>query len=193
MTPSTPPNSSMTTLPIASIKLPKEQPRQYFDPAKITALAESIKEHGVLEPIIVRPLGGERYELVAGERRLRASQEAGLSTIPCSIRNLSTNQAQKITLVENLQREDLNPVEEVEGILHLLGLELQDVTQTNGSAKQVISLLYRMQNEAKGKVTHKLMGSSKAKVVEQTFSGLGMSWQSFITNKYLSSNDPMMF
>ncbi|MEM9218518.1 MAG: ParB/RepB/Spo0J family partition protein [Cyanobacteria bacterium P01_F01_bin.150] len=170
-------------LPLTSIKLPTDQPRQYFDPVKISALAESIKEHGVLEPIIVRPLDQDRYELVAGERRFRASQEAGLSSIPSSIRDLSQSQAQKIALVENLQREDLNPVEEVEGILHLLGIELQDLTQTDWTPKLVISLLYRMQNEAKGKVTHKVMGSAKAEVMEQTLSSLGMSWQSFITNR----------
>lgn len=176
-------DSSITYLPIASIDLPKIQPRQHFDPEKISALAESIKAHGVLEPIIVRPLTQDRYELVAGERRLRASQEAGLASILSHIRDLTSTQAQKIALVENLQREDLNPVEEVDGILYFLGLELQEVTQTEWSRKQVSSLLHRMQNEVKGKVTHKVMGSAKSQVVEQVFEGLGMTWQSFIANK----------
>ena len=176
---------------IASIKLPPNQPRKYFDSVKMAELAESIKENGVLEPIIVRPLSPDStYELVAGERRLRASQDIGMSHILAIIHKVNPTQAQKIALVENLQREDLNPVEEVEAILKLATLELSTTLKEKWSTKNTISLLYRMQNEAKGKVTHKVMGSPAGDTIEQVFKELGLSWKSFISNKLPVLNWP---
>ena len=172
-----------TSVAIAKIKLPKNQPRTYFDPIKMAALTASIQDHGILEPLIVRPLPQGHYELVAGERRLRASKDAGLKEIPVMIRDLTDAQAQKIALVENLQREDLNPVEEVNAILNLLALELHSTTGRDWTQQQVVSHLYRMQNEVKGKVTHKLMGSPTAETVERTFATVGLAWTSFISNK----------
>ena len=96
---------------ISDISLPKQQPRHYFDPAKMLELKESISHHGILEPIIVRSVD-TGYELVAGERRFRAVKELGLEKIPAVIHQLTEEQAYEIALVENLQREDLNPVEE---------------------------------------------------------------------------------
>ena len=87
------------------------QPRRAFDQEALEALSESIKEHGVVQPIIVRPQGN-RYELIAGERRLRASQMAGLLDIPAIIRDYTDKETAEIALIENLQREDLNPLEE---------------------------------------------------------------------------------
>jgi ParB-like partition proteins len=120
-------------------------------------LVLSIKEHGILEPLLVRPRSGGEYELVAGERRYRAAQKLGLAEVPVVIRKLTDEEALALSLIENLHREDLNPVEETEGILQLLSLKL------NVAVEETISLLYRMQNEAKGKVTQNVLGSHLGK------------------------------
>lgn len=112
-------------LPMQQIGMPSSQPRRYFDPEKLAQLAESIKQHGILEPLLVRPLEkAGQYELVAGERRFRAAQMAGLTEVPVTVRDLSDQDAWQLALVENLQREDLNPIEETEGVLELLTLRL---------------------------------------------------------------------
>ncbi|MGA2220429.1 MAG: ParB/RepB/Spo0J family partition protein [Verrucomicrobiia bacterium] len=99
-------------LDINSIKRSRFQPRGGFDPEQLRELAESIKQRGVVQPLLVRPLGNDRYELIAGERRWRAAREAGLTTIPAIVREASDQEALEIALIENLQREDLNPIEE---------------------------------------------------------------------------------
>ena len=109
---------------IMDIHLPPKQPRRYFDAEALQTLATSISKHGVLQPLLVRPRSEGGYELVAGERRYRAAQLSGLSAVPAIVRDLDNNEAWQIALVENLQREDLNPIEETEGILDLLALEL---------------------------------------------------------------------
>lgn len=131
------------TVPITKIKLPPSQPRRYFDEHKLEELSRSIKELGILEPLLVRPLVGEEYELVAGERRFRAAQLAGLTEVPVIIREMDDITTSKVQLVENLQREDLNPVEETEGILELVSIEL-GVTKN-----EVISVLNSAANAKK--------------------------------------------
>ncbi|MBD6620918.1 ParB/RepB/Spo0J family partition protein [Komarekiella sp. 'clone 1'] len=164
-------------LPIALVKLPESQPRRYFDPEKLNQLSLSIQEHGILEPILVR-LQGVEYELVAGERRLRAAQMVGLEEVPVVIRDFNDQEALQISLVENLTREDLNPIEETEGILQLLSLRLK---QTNND---IVSLLYRMQNEAKGKVTQNVLGSEEYTIIKAIFDTLGIiSWESFVSSR----------
>ncbi len=120
-------------LPLAKIKLPDTQPRRYFEPKAMKDLVESIKAHGLLQPILVRPLSSqaedESYELVAGERRYRAAIEAGLSEIAVVIRELTKEEAFHLALLENLQREDLNPVEETEAIISLLSRQLKLTNQ----------------------------------------------------------------
>jgi ParB family chromosome partitioning protein len=131
-------------------------------------LVESIKSEGILQPLLVRPVG-KKYEVVAGERRYRAALEAGLTEVPATIREMTDDQAVQYALVENLQREDLNPVEETEGILSLLSLRLEcDIAK-------VTSLLYRMENEAKGKITRNVSGKTEAETVEQVFASLFIS------------------
>lgn len=169
--------------PVHRIELHPDQPRKYFDPAKMHDLATSIRQNGVIEPLIVRPLPSGAYELVAGERRLRASKEVGLSTVPIKVYELTEAQARKISLVENLQREELNPVEEVEAILKLIALELSFNLEEEFTTSTVASLLYRMQNEAKGKVTHNVMGSRRGELIEGIFESLSIAWKSFVTNK----------
>jgi ParB family transcriptional regulator, chromosome partitioning protein len=129
-----------TTIKLEDIVLPQHQPRRYFDPQALKELVESVKQHGILQPLLVRPLGEGKYELVAGERRYRAAQEVKLEVVPVVVRKLSDDQAFQLALIENLQREDLNPVEETEGILHLLAIRL------HCDVEAVKSLLYRMKN-----------------------------------------------
>ena len=163
---------------VTAIHLPPQQPRRYFDPDKLEQLVLSIKEHGILEPVLVRPKPGGEYELVAGERRYRAAQKLGLAEVPVVIRKLTDEEALALSLIENLHREDLNPVEETEGILQLLSLKL------NVAVEETISLLYRMQNEAKGKVTQNVLGSQSGEEVKSLFDSLGlMSWESFASSR----------
>ena len=137
------------------IILPVSQPRRFFDPAKLEQLAESIKAHGILEPLVVRQVG-DKYELVAGERRFRAAQMLELSEVPITCKELSDEQALQVALIENLQREDLNPVEETEAILQLLAISIE------GTTADVISILNQVNNaknrqlELKGNVTLQL-------------------------------------
>ena len=118
---------SIRTLNINDIEPHKGQPRQEFDEEKIAELCASIKEHGVLSPILVRPMPSGRYQIVAGERRWRASRMAGLTEVPVVIRELTDENAYELSLVENLIREDLNPVEEALGYKNLA--DTFDMTQ----------------------------------------------------------------
>ena len=134
------PAATETTIKLSYIVLPQHQPRRYFDPQALKELVSSVKQHGILQPLLVRSIGSGKYELVAGERRYRAGQSAKLEVAPVVVRELSDDQAFQLALIENLQREDLNPVEETEGILHLLAIRL------HCDVEAVKSLLYRMKN-----------------------------------------------
>lgn len=162
---------------INQISIAPSQPRRYFNPQKLQELSNSIKQHGILEPLLTRPLNGQ-YELVAGERRYRAAKQAGLTQIPIVVKQLTDQEALQLALIENLQREDLNPVEETQGILDLLAAQL------NITADDVISLLHRMQNEAKGKVTQNVLGNVQGQIIQNVFDSLGLiSWESFVTSR----------
>ena len=128
---------------LSDIHRPKEQPRRYFDPTALQELVDSIKLHGILQPLLVRPLPKGGYELVAGERRYRAATEAQLSEVPVVIKELDDEAAWAISLIENLQREDLNPLEETEGILQLLAIKLKS------EVEEVPRILYRLQKALK--------------------------------------------
>lgn len=173
--------SSIQTLPIEKIITSPSQPRRYFDSDKMEQLIKSVKEHGILEPLLVRILIDDSYELVAGERRYRAAIAAGLTEVPVTIKQLTNVEALQIALIENLQREDLNPVEETEGILQLIAIshELQ--------VDEVVSKLYRMYNEAKGNVSTfnpNVRVSEFDESVKALFDSLlGMTWESFVKNK----------
>lgn len=118
---------------ISEISPNRKQPRTVFDEAALEELAQSIKEHGVLQPIVVRPAPDGGYIIVAGERRWRASRLAGLTSVPAIVRELTDEQAMEIALVENLQRENLNAVEEAEGYRALI--EACGLTQEQAAAK----------------------------------------------------------
>lgn len=171
--------SGLERIPISKIVPGSFQPRQYFDPHKITQLSQTIKKHGIVEPLLVRLIpNSQNYELIAGERRFRAAKEAHLSDVPVLVRELSDLEATEIALLDNLQREDLNPLEETEGILHLLSIRLGQ------SQSEVISLLYRLQNQHKGKTTHNVVGNEEKKLIETVFEELGqLSWESFVNHR----------
>ena len=133
---------SSSTVSINKILLSKQQPRRYFDPEKLVQLTQSVKEHGILEPLLVRP-AGTSYELIAGERRYRAAQALGLTEVPVVIREFDDRQALQVALIENLQRDDLNPLEETEGILQLLAIDL------NATTGEVMSVLNQAANAKK--------------------------------------------
>lgn len=175
---------SPNTIAISQIKLPTSQPRRYFDPQKLEKLSASIKELGILEPLLVRPLLKNKYELVAGERRFKAAQIAGLTEVPVVIREMDDTITYQVRLVENLQREDLNPLEETEGILELLVMRL------SLSKDEVISHFYRMRNvcdrykDEDSEVRHNVMSQSETEIIEELFASLGrMSWESFVKNR----------
>ncbi|BAB77225.1 ParB/RepB/Spo0J family partition protein (plasmid) [Anabaena sp. FACHB-709] len=169
---------SDSTLPLSQIILPPSQPRRYFDPVKLKSLANSIKEVGLLEPIAVRKIEEDKYELIAGERRLKACEIAGLEEISVVILECDEKKARKLRLVENLQREDLNAYEETIGILELLAEEL-DLDQ-----EAVVSLLYQMNNETKGNSNHNVMVSEEALAIQTIFLQIGkISWESFVSNR----------
>jgi ParB family chromosome partitioning protein len=165
----------VVTVPLEAL-LPSPQPRRRFE--NLEVLAESIREQGVLQPLLVRPLGDGRYAIVAGERRYRAAKMAGLAEVPVRVLDLSEKEARLLALVENLQREDLNPYEETLGVLELLSEEL------GKTREEVVALLHRMRDEARGKVPHNVVGSPEAQRVEGVFQALGrMTWESFVQHR----------
>lgn len=171
--------SSPQEIEITAIKLPSSQPRRYFDSTKFQQLLESISLHGILEPLLVRPLKSSFYELVAGERRYRAAQELGFKKVPVVIKILQDEEALAVALAENLIREDINPLDEAEGMLKLLSLKLKE------DVGSVISLLYRMSNEEKGNSKpNDGVNAEAVTVIKTVFDTLSViSWQSFVKNR----------
>jgi len=108
------------SLSIAQLRTGKYQPRTRMQPEALAELAESIRQQGVIQPILVRPLGSNQYEIIAGERRFRASQMAGLSEVPVLVKDVPDEAALAMALIENIQREDLNPLEEAQGVQRLI-------------------------------------------------------------------------
>ncbi len=161
-------------MPLALIALPEKQPRRYFDETELEKLATSIREHGILEPLIVRPLATGSYGLVAGERRYRAAKLAGLQQVPIVVRHLSDEQAWEIALLENVRREDLNAVDRVDAVLQELAFKL------GCSAQEAKSALYRIENENKGKVTRAESGNITRATVERVFEILGIRFSHFM-------------
>jgi len=123
------PVSGLATLPVSQIEPHPEQPRRHFDEGALSDLAASIAARGVIQPVIVRPLGPGRYQLVAGERRWRAAQRAQLHEIPALVRELTEREVMALALIENLQREDLNPIEEARAYHRLA--ESEGMTQAD--------------------------------------------------------------
>lgn len=138
---------STHTLSINEIIPNKDQPRKTFDEGALQELADSIVQHGVLQPLLVRPLPTGGYQLVAGERRWRASRIAGLKEVPVVIKELSDVETMEIAIIENLQREDLNPIEEAEGLQALIdrcGFTQEDVATSVGKSRPAIANALRL-------------------------------------------------
>ncbi len=170
-------------IPLKDIELPPRQPRRYFDPQKQASLVESIREHGILQPLIVRPSPQEKgkYELVAGERRYRAGMTLELEIAPVIVRPLTDEQACLFALLENLQREDLNPVEETEAIVQLLESKLQI------SVEQITNLLSSAANKDRQSVNN-VIHSEQWQELEAIFTALGK----FTPNSFRVNRLPLL-
>jgi len=135
------------SIPIDLVQRNPQQPRKHFDDVELTELANSIRTHGVLQPILVRPIAGGKYEIVAGERRWRAAQRAGLHTIPAVIRELNEVEVLEIAIVENVQRTDLNPIEEAQGFQALIdrfGRTQEEIAEAVGKSRPHIANMLRL-------------------------------------------------
>ena len=142
-----PGDGDLRQLPLEFLQRGKYQPRIDFDEAALQELADSIKAQGVMQPIVVRSIGADRYEIVAGERRWRASQLAALDTIPAIVRDISDETAIAMALIENIQRENLNPLEEARALKRLqteFDLSQQEVATAVGKSRPVIANLLRL-------------------------------------------------
>ncbi len=140
-------DDGLRNLGIDELQPGKYQPRSHMEQAALAELAESIKSQGVMQPVLVRPLGPGGYEIVAGERRWRAARLAGLTTVPALIRDIPDQQALAAALIENIQREDLNPLEEATGIQRLtaeFGLTHQAIADTLGRSRTAVTNLLRL-------------------------------------------------
>ncbi|KJV05227.1 ParB/RepB/Spo0J family partition protein, partial [Methylocucumis oryzae] len=141
------PSHAPKTLPIEFLQRGKYQPRQDLNPEKLQELADSIKTQGIIQPIIVRQLETDSYEIVAGERRWRAAQLAGLAEVPVIIKHIDDRTTMAQTLIENIQREDLNPLEEAEALRRLLnefGMTHQDIATAIGKSRATVTNLLRL-------------------------------------------------
>jgi ParB family chromosome partitioning protein len=142
-----PADTGLRSLAIEVIGSNPNQPRKEFDPEALTALSESIRSRGLLQPIVVRPLAGGRYELIAGERRLRAAKAAGLEEIPALVRPTEDDERLELALMENVARDDLNPVEEARACATLvedLGVTKEELARRIGKSRAAVSNLIRI-------------------------------------------------
>jgi ParB family transcriptional regulator, chromosome partitioning protein len=166
---------------IDSIKISVHQPRQYFSETAMAELINSVKAHGILQPLLVRPLGNSEYELVAGERRYRAAKALGLANVPVTVRQMSDMEAKQFALLENLQRQDLNPVEETEGVLDLLSVVLEI------DRSSVVSLLSQ---SARSNTDSAEIPSPVWQKAIEIFDTLGLTPESFRVNRLPLLNLP---
>lgn len=172
------PEAAAELISIDQIIVRKDQPRRYFGDDEMKALITSVREHGVLQPVLARPLENNTFELVAGERRLRAATEVGLTQMPVVVREMSGEQAAELALLENLQRENLNPIEETDAILKLLSVRLKR------PVSDTVELLRRLYDEARGRVGNNVVSTEVKEEVESFFASLGrFSISSFYTHR----------
>ena len=139
--------SGAVELKISELEPNREQPRREFDEKAMAELADSIAQHGLLQPLLVRPLFGGGYQIVAGERRWRAARMAGLSEVPAVVREMSDHEVMELALIENLQREDLTPLEEANGYQTLLdkyGMTQDEVAKTVGKSRPAVANALRL-------------------------------------------------
>lgn len=140
-------NQEIMTLPITKVEPRKEQPREYFDEAALQELSESIAQFGLIQPIVVRKLDTGYYQIIAGERRWRASRMAGLKEVPVRIIEADDRRTAELALVENLQREDLNPIEEAKGyktLIEVYGMTQEEAAKSVGRSRPAITNSMRL-------------------------------------------------
>jgi ParB family chromosome partitioning protein len=143
---------ALQMLPLDRIRPGRYQPRTRMDEGSLEELAQSIREQGIMQPILVRPVDGARFEIIAGERRWRAAQRAGLAEVPAQVRAVPDQAALAMALIENIQREDLNPLEEAQGLARLIadfGLTHDAVAKAVGRSRSAVSNLLRLRELAK--------------------------------------------
>lgn len=139
--------SELLTLPITKVEPRREQPREYFDEAALQELADSISQFGLIQPIVVRKLDSGYYQIIAGERRWRASRLAGLKEVPVRVIEADDRRTAELALVENLQREDLNPIEEAKGyktLIEVYGLTQEEAAKSVGRSRPAITNSMRL-------------------------------------------------
>jgi ParB family transcriptional regulator, chromosome partitioning protein len=168
---------SVGSIAIADVTYNERQPRQFMDPIALAALTASIRERGVLEPVLVRRI--ERgYELVAGERRTRAAHEAGLTHVPAIVLDIDDRESLEISIMENLQREDLNAVEETEAVLQLLELSIEI------DRAGAVTLLNELVQESRGRVPQARFSEEQKRIAADLFGRLGrFTPASFLANR----------
>lgn len=140
-------NNSVSTLNINEIEPNRDQPRKIFDDKALEELSKSIKQNGIIQPLLVRPMSDGSYQLVAGERRWRAARMAGLTEVPVTIREMTDEEATVFALIENLQREDLNPVEEAQGLKSLIetyGFTQEEAAERVGKSRVAVTNTLRL-------------------------------------------------
>ncbi len=153
---------SLQTLALDRIRPGRYQPRTRMDETALAELADSIREQGVMQPILVRPVEGGRFEIVAGERRWRAAQRAGLQEVPALVKTVPDQAALALSLIENIQREDLNPLEEAQGLKRLVeefGLTHDAVAKAVGRSRSAVTNLLRLLELAKPVQEYLLAGT----------------------------------
>ena len=139
--------TSIQEIPVGELDPNPDQPRRTFSAESISQLADSIREQGVLQPLLVAPASGSRYMIIAGERRYRAGREAGLETLPCIVKDIDVIRQREIALIENLQREDLNPIEAAKGIRALMdqcGYTQEKVSTRLGKSRPAVANMLRL-------------------------------------------------
>lgn len=172
-------NNDYIEVKLIDVEPNKDQPRKSFDPDALDELAASIKEHGLLQPIVVKPLMGGTYRIIAGERRWRACRKAGLERVPVIVKDLSEQEVMEVALIENLQRQDLNPVEEALGYKNLIDnfhLTQEEVALRVGKSRAAVANALRLLN----------LGN---KELEMLKNGLITAGQA---RAILSADDPML-
>jgi ParB family chromosome partitioning protein len=164
-------DGELRVLPTALLQPGKYQPRKDMDPAALAELADSIKSQGVIQPVVVRPVAGGRYEIIAGERRWRAAQQVGLADIPTVVRRVSDQAAIAMALIENIQREDLNPLEEAAALSRLIAefkLTHEEAAEAVGRSRAAVSNLLRLMDlhpEAKALVEKGIIEMGHARAI----------------------------
>ncbi len=162
---------TVLTLKIREIEPNPEQPRKYFREEDLESLADSIKQHGLVQPILVTPTKSGTYRIVAGERRWRAAKRAGIKELPCIAREFDERQIMELALIENLHREDLNPMEEAEGYQALMdkfSLTQEDIAKRVGKSRSAIANALRLQHlcdEVKQMVVNGTLSSGHARTL----------------------------